>query len=362
MDPRLDPILHRAPEWLDADGPEDDVVVSSRVRLARNVSDRPFPRLLDGPRAQQLCDELEAQLEPIFENGLCLDPAGLDAPEAEFLIERSLATRDLFEASIPARILFLGDGSCGLMVNEEDHFRAQGFAAGLDLESARRLCTQVTDRLAERFRLARHDRYGFLTTCPTNAGSGMRASLMMHLPGLARARHPLQQVLQTAERASLAVRGVHGEGSRALGNLYQISNQITLGVPAKQQISAVQRFGLQAAQFERSTRASFATDEGKRTALVSDAQAAWQTLSNADRLSTAQALQSLSLVRLAILVGLGAEICGEAQPSHSALLTLCFQLQPGHLQARFGQALDPERRDVSRALMVRQGLGLSSPS
>ena len=356
MDPRLEPILHRTPTWLETDGPEGDVVVSSRVRQARNLAQTPFPRLIAGDEAQRLCDEVAETLAPLFRNGLVLDPGDLASAEAEFLIERSLATRDLVEASVPTRVLFLGDGSLALMVNEEDHFRVQGFSAGLDLHAAHLAANQLSEEIARRFRLARHSKYGYLTACPTNVGSGMRASLMLHLPALARATQPLHQMIQVARRANLAVRGVHGEGSRALGNLYQISNQITLGVPSGEQVSTIESFGRELIEYERRERTSLLRDPAARDALVADAQEAYLKLSTADAISTAEALTKLSVLRLALLAGIGEELGIDQPPTASQVLTLCFQLQPGHLQARFGQSLDPARRDRSRAILVRQGL------
>lgn len=315
--------------------------------------------MLDGAQAGEICEQAEQGLGPLFRDGLVLDPDGLDHAEAEFLVERSLATRDLVDAAVPTRVLFLGDGSLALMVNEEDHFRAQGFAPGLDLQAAHRSCAKLSEEISRRFRLARHDRFGFLTACPTNVGSGMRASLMLHLPALARATTPLHHVIQVARRANLAVRGVHGEGSRALGNLYQISNQITLGVPAKKQVATIDAFGRKLIEYERTQRANLLRETGLRAALLADATEAWRKLSSAEALSTAEALTKLSVLRLALLANVGDELgAGTTLPSARDVLTLCFQLQPGHLQARFGQSLDPERRDRSRALLVRQGLGL----
>lgn len=331
-------------------------MVSSRVRQARNLAQTPFPRLIGGDRAQQICQEAEGALAALFVHGLVLDPGELDPAEAEFLIERSLATRDLVESSVPTRVLFQGDGTLALMVNEEDHFRVQGFAAGLDLMAAFDTARGLTEEISQRFRLARHNRFGYLTACPTNVGSGMRASLMLHLPALARASHPLHQMIQVARRANLAVRGVHGEGSRALGNLYQISNQITLGVPSVEQVATIESFGRELIGYERRERQALVRDEEGRAALAADAREAFVKLSTADAISTAEALTKLSVLRLALLAGIGAELEIKDPPSAQQVLTLCFQLQPGHLQARFGQSLDPAQRDRSRALLVRRGL------
>ncbi len=358
MDPRLEPILHCTPEWLKPDGPEADIVVSSRVRLARNLKNFPFPRQLNPDQAKEICERATSCLSSMFENGLVLDPTELEAQEAEFLIERSLASRDMFESGHPGRIFFRGDGTLGLMVNEEDHFRVQGFARGLDLSVAYQRGSELLHQLNQEFQLARHPKYGYLTACPTNAGSGMRASLMLHLPAMARLRTPLQQTLQTAQKSSLAVRGVHGEGSQSIGFFYQISNQLTLGPKASEQLQKVAEFGRVVCGYERETRERMVSQPGSRVELIEDAQKAWQLIRESEQITSGQALRALSELRLAIMCGLGPELELDRPPSAQELLELSFQLQPGHLQARFGLALDPMRRDVSRAQALRRGLDL----
>lgn len=356
MDPRLEPILHRTPEWLKPDGPEADIVVSSRVRLARNLKDFPFPRQLQPEQAKEICERAVACLAPMFHNGLVLNPTELEAQEAEFLIERSLASRDMFESAQPGRIFFRGDGTLGLMVNEEDHFRVQGFARGLDLAKAYQFGTELVNELNKEFHIARHPKYGYLTACPTNAGSGMRASLMLHLPAMARLRTPLQQTLQTAQKSSLAVRGVHGEGSQTIGFFYQISNQLTLGPSAAEQLQKVAEFGRAVCGYERETRDRLVSQPGSRAELIEDANKAWQLICKSEQITSGQALRALSELRLAVMCNLGQELEMDSPPNAQELLELSFQLQPGHLQARFGLALDPLRRDVSRAQALRRGL------
>lgn len=358
MDPRLEPILHRTPEWLKPDGPEADIVVSSRVRLARNLKNFPFPRQLKPDQAKEICERAVGCLSPMFQNGLVLDPTELEAQEAEFLIERSLASRDMFESAQPGRIFFRGDGTLGVMVNEEDHFRVQGFARGLDLTRAYQHGSGLVRQLNQEFQIARHAKYGYLTSCPTNAGSGMRASLMLHLPAMARLRTPLQQTLQTAEKSSLAVRGVHGEGSQTIGFFFQISNQLTLGPTAAEQLQQITEFGRVVCGYERETRERLLSQPGSRAELIDDAQKAWQLIRDSEQITSGQALRALSELRLAVMCNLGDELNLDRPPNAQELLELSFQLQPGHLQARFGIALDPMRRDLSRAQALRRGLQL----
>ncbi|MBC8330328.1 MAG: hypothetical protein ISR76_03165 [Planctomycetes bacterium] len=356
MDPRLEPLLDKLPAWLQPGGPDSDVVVASRVRLARNLAARRFPALLATEEAREICQMARDRLSSFFQDGLILEPSGFRGADADLLVERSLATRDLLDAPRPTLVLFNGEESVGLLVNEEDHFRIQAFASGLNLQVAIRSAQPLSRRLARSFDLARSARYGWLTACPTNTGTGLRASLLLHLPALSRARIPLQRMLQTAQKSFLAVRGVHGEGSRALGHLYQISNQRTLGTDLGQQLHVIEDFGGEVTRYEREVRQALLRDDANRRALIADVERAYLQLNDAEGLSTAEALEALSTLRLAMLCGLSPELGYDLDPER--LLTDSFQIQPGHLQARIGAELDPGQRDASRARLLRDSLGL----
>lgn len=357
MDPRLRPLLGTLPAWLEPGGPEDDVVVASRVRLARNLADGPFPAQMQLGPASDFVRRAEKALEGALRGGSGLDPASLPPADCEFLVERSLASRDLIHAGRASWVYFEPLGLGGVMVNEEDHFRIQGYAAGLDLDSALRRAQRLERRLRRHFEIAAHRKFGYLTSCPTNAGSGMRGSLLLHLPALVRAKAPMQRALQTARGASLAVRGLHGEGSRALGRLYQISNQRTLGSSSVEQAHAVAEFGREVAKYERQTRARFREDPAARRDLIVEVQRAHGRLSGAASLTTAEALEVLSTIRLAALAGL-AEEAGHDYHPHTVLQQM-FQLQPGHLQAHLGREMEPGERDSARAAFLREALDLA---
>jgi protein arginine kinase len=355
MDSRLQKLLETEPGWLQAGGPESDVVVSSRVRLARNVAGFAFPQQLNADRADELAAASADCLRRSKLEGVVLEPRSLGAADADLIVERSLATRDLMSASRPTQVFFCTQGLHGVMVNEEDHFRIQGLAAGLNLNLAFERAQRLERRLRNSFDFAVSDRFGFLTSCPTNTGSGMRASLMLHLPALARAKANMQRALQAARVASLAVRGVHGEGSHALGHFYQISNQRTMGVSAQDQLKAVTDFGLVVAGYERDTRQKFCGDTDINRVLREDLVAAIDLLGKAEALTTAQALDALSILRLGALLNLTADFGFASTPER--LLSLCFKLQPGHLQARTGNEMSPEQRDVARAALLKMELG-----
>jgi len=354
MDQRLQPLLGLAPAWLGEGGPESGVVVASRVRLARNLADAPFPAQMQLGPASDFVRRAATALEGSIKDGCGLDPASLGAAECEFLVERSLASRDLIHAGRATWIYFDPRGLSAVMVNEEDHFRLQGYAAGLDLESALRRAQRLERRVRHHFELAAHPHYGYLTSCPTNAGSGMRGSLLLHLPALARAKAPLQRALQTARSSSLAVRGLHGEGSRALGRLYQISNQKTLGKSSAAQAQEVTDFGRGVADFEVKTRQALRDDPVARQDLVAEVAKAHARLLEAPSLTTAEALEILSTIRLAALAGLAEEVGHDYGPQE--VLQQMFQIQPGHLQARLGREMEPGERDRTRAELLRAAL------
>jgi len=359
MDARLEPLLERTPDWLSGEGPESEVVVASRVRLARNLSATPFPLQMEEQKAREMLSECKKHLKAIIADGVVLEPAELGPADAEFLIERSLASRDLFEAQRPALVFFREDGRNGLMVNEEDHFRGQGFASGLDLEIAYKHCQEIIHPLETSFPVATHPKFGYLTACPTNVGSGMRASLLLHLPALARKKAPLQHILHTAQKSGLTVRGVHGEGSRDLGHLYQISNQKTLGGDSSMQLKSVEEFGGQVVAYENGTREEIFETEPSRRGLLRDVEQAYTRLQESTRITTSQALGALSILRLASLGGL----LGQSGIDFTAeqLLIQSFSLQPGHLQARIGAEMDPVHRDSYRATLLRESLGIAGP-
>lgn len=356
MDERLRPLRDRSPAWLQAGGPEDDVVIAARVRLARNLATGPFPQTMSHEQAQGLVEQVRGLLAGEGEDASLLDPAELDEADAEFLVERSAASRDLLHCGRPCLLWFEPGGLRGLMVNEEDHFRIQGFAPGADLEGALRHARWVERQLREVFRYAADAEHGFLTSCPSNAGSGMRASLLLHLPAMARAKTPMQRTLQAARSASLEVRGVHGEGSRALGNLYQISNQRTLGTTAQEQLRSVEEFGKEVATYERGTRRRMSEDSGARRELIDDVRRAAALLRDAPGLATPEALEALSMLRLGALAEVSAD--AEAPSEERLLLQLCFGLQPGHLQSGMGRSMEPADRDKARAERIRSVLGI----
>ena len=355
MNAHLDPLVDRSPAWLLPGGPDSDVVVASRVRFARNVVGLPFPQRLTAVQADDFRRQVREKLDDLVGDGVWLKPNELSPSEGDFLVERSLATRDLLLAERPTLLLFDPGEALGMLVNEEDHFRAQAFAAGSNLDVALRVARPLVQGLGKKFLLAKHARWGFLTSCPTNVGTGMRASLLLHLPATARSKLQIDQLLKAAKSSFLAVRGVHGEGSRALGQFFQVSNQRTLGTTVEEQIEKVSSFAAEIMSRERANRHALLSEPALSGMLLQDVARAHQRMKEADSLSTAAALDSLSLLRLAALAELDTDF---ALPDPHLLLQNSFQIQPGHLQARIGVPLEPSQRDSARARLLRSALGL----
>lgn len=345
--------------WLEPGGPESDVVVSCRVRLARNVFGFPFAPKLEPARASELCERMRAVLSSRALDG---ETHWISMSEASLLLrlmlrERHLISRDLApgedgRAAPPGRgVAFGGDERLSVMVNEEDHLRIQSLASGFDLETAFGRARDL-DRALERevtFSFTRE--LGYLTGCPTNVGTGMRASVMLHLPALSMVRSELEKVFAAAQRTGLAVRGMYGEGSRAIGDFYQISNQITLGRTEALLIDDLRALVPVICNFERTVRKALLDDQ--RAALQDRVSRSYGMLRTSLSLPTEGALAHLSNVRLGYHLGL------QRGPSLKVLNELGVQVQRGHVQAlTLPEASDgliaPSERDRLRAGLLRQ--------
>lgn len=355
IETRLQALLQTTPAWLKTGGPLEDVVVSARVRLARNVADCAFPEQLDVAAAEEILAAASSELRSCDIDGNVLEVRSLTDSSKDFVLERNLASRELLNVERPTMLFYGLRGAHSVMVNEEDHYRIQGISKGLDLDSALRRAQRVERIVSTVHEFATSEDYGYLTSCPTNTGSGMRASIMLHLPALARAKIPLQRSLQAARAAGLAVRGVHGEGSRAIGHLYQISNQRTLGSSSSAQLLAVSNYGHEVASYERSVRQQYSDDTRARVALTVDLKQVLRQIKEAKQLTTRQALACISLLNLGVNTGVCQEIGFSINPHR--LLQLSFAVQPGHLQMAAATSMNANQRDTARADRMRLELG-----
>jgi protein arginine kinase len=355
-------LASRVGSWLTSEGPDADVVVSCRVRLARNVVGYPFVPKLEEKSALDLCEILRQHLLSVELDGETLWVEMKDAPVVLRLMlrERHLISRDMAPVeestkTLPGRAVAFGEReTLSIMVNEEDHLRVQAIEAGFDIDSAWR-SAQTVDRLLEgRVEFAVSERLGYLTGCPTNVGTGLRASVMLHLPALGLVRSELEKVFAAAQRTGLAVRGLYGEGSKAAGDFYQVSNQVTLGRTEDDLIEDLRSLVPVIVNFERKVRTALLEDQG--AALRDRISRSIGLLRTSRAMPTEAALAHLSNVRL------GKHLAIDEGPSISLLNELGIQVQKGHLQALApGGAdadvvLDVSERDRFRAGFLRQRL------
>jgi protein arginine kinase len=354
-------LASRVGSWLDPQAPESDVVMSCRVRLARNLDGFPFISRLSPDRSIELAERARVALTDASIDGeTWWVPMAEAAPVLRLLLlERNLISRDLVSSeesseAAPGRAVAFGETeTVSVMVNEEDHLRLQAMAAGFDLDLAWQRA-QVLDRYLEtRLPYAFTKKLGYLTGCPTNVGTGLRASVMLHLPALGLVRTELEKVFTAAQRTGLAVRGMHGEGSRAAGDFYQISNQVTLGRSEEQLIDDLKALVPVIADFERNLRDSLLREQ--RAPLQDRISRSFGMLRSARAMPTEGALAHLSNMRMGIHMGLF------RSATIDTLNQLGVQVQKGHVQALTGeieapQLLDVDERDERRAALLRTRL------
>jgi protein arginine kinase len=336
----------RPARWLAASAPHGDIILSSRVRLARNLEGRRFPHSTGTDGLTLLREEIVAGLGRVDRlSGADLwTMESLGELERRFLLERHLISVDLVR-NVPGRALMVSeDEAMGIMVNEEDHLRLQTFSAGLSARAALESARALADAVETELPFARHDRLGYLTACPTNVGTGMRASVLAHLPGLSLSGD-IEKVLSSLRRLNFTVRGFYGEGSGVMGALYQISNSVTLGVAEEEIVDELLRHTTKVLDCERQARKAVA---GRDVARLEDrVWRAFAILSHSRMLSTREAFELLSDVRLGASQGILTGV------DESVLNVLLMSVQGAHLQIAQDREMGPEQRDRARASYVR---------
>ncbi len=340
----------RASDWMKGDGPFSDVVMSSRVRLARNLAGFPF---LSKTSATQRREIACACRDHLMDSGIAESMLWVDLPDSsemdrQILVERHLISRQHAKGGEPRGVAIALDESVSVMVNEEDHLRIGVLRSGMQLDDGFAHANQIDDLLEQRAGYAYSSRFGYLTACPTNVGSGIRISVMLHLPALVMTGE-IEKVKQAANDMHLAVRGFHGEGTEATGDLYQISNQTTLGRTEQEMLADFQREIIpKVIEYEHAARQAMAD---RRTYLLDDRiHRAQGVLTSARLLSSSEALALLSHLRLGVSMGRIADI------ELGLINELILLTQPAHLQRIAGGRLDGEQRREFRAEFVRRRL------
>jgi protein arginine kinase len=336
-------------EWMRADGPESDVVISCRIRLARNIAGFPFISRLSSDSRNQIVQLVRGLLktDPQKQPMQFLNVEALSNLDCQLLVERQLISRELARAE-GARGVIVGTGERhSVMINEEDHLRIQVYHSGFALDECWKACDALDDQIEAGTSYAFHEKLGYLTACPTNVGTGIRVSVMVHLPALRMSRE-IQKVHQSAQKMNLAVRGLYGEGSQAMGDFYQISNQVTLGKSEEDLISNLQKVVVKLFQWERRARVELL--KMKHAELHDQVSRAYGVLSSARSISSEETMHLLSSLRLGVQMQLIDNI------SINTINELFLNTQPAHLQKLQGEKLETTERNLARATYLRQRL------
>jgi len=345
----LEQLTREASPWLDASGPHSDLVLSTRVRLARNLVGVPFTHRARDEQLVSVLGAVERAAEgaAAFQRGGLLKMHELTPIDRQFLVERHLVSHELSDGARP-RGLYVATGErLSIMVNEEDHLRLQALCSGFQLAEAWALAEHADEELEGALEYAFSDELGYLTACPTNVGTGMRASVLIHLPALVLTKQ-IDKVLKSIVQVGLAVRGLYGEGSQVMGNLFQISNQTTLGHSEQESVESLDRVSRQILDYE----------ERARDVLMRDAKGqiedkVWRAYGS---LRYGRSMTSEEVINLCSAIRLGVALGFAGLPPLKALNELLVLTQPAHLTRRAGRELDAPERNVLRADLVRSHL------
>lgn len=337
-------------KWMESQEGQEDIVISSRIRLARNLLDLPFPLRLDQNSANECLQRVKAvcaEEMPDALNGV--EFTGFDQLsnlDRRILVEKHLISPGHAESKSPCGAILLNqDGSLSTMVNEEDHLRIQCLLPGLQLSAGYELAQQMDDFLESKLEYAFDEKYGYLTSCPTNVGTGLRASVMLHLPAM-QMTGQTAQILQNIGQLGMTVRGLYGEGTEVSGNFFQMSNQTTMGQSEEEICSHLQIVTEQIVEQERMLRERLKLD--LKYQLEDKIGRALGILNHARIINSTEALALLSDVRLGINLG----ILSGIQPY--ALNQLIISIRPAHLQKCTAQEMDALQRDIKRAEIIRE--------
>lgn len=332
---------------------DSEIIVSSRVRLARNVRGWPFPGWAAETDRIKLCSTLRDALThtSLLKGSLFIDMDVLQPADRDLLRERHLISNELAERGRGSGVMVSADETLAVMLNEEDHLRMQGIARGLDLVDTWRRLTRLDSELEELVDYEYSPRLGYITACPSNVGTGLRASVMLHLPGL-KLLEEIDALLNGLEKLGLAVRGIWGEGSEAWGNMYQISNLSSLGESEESIVDGMVRAVQEVVTHEENARERMI--ESRETFFLDHVGRALGVLENARMLSSKEAIELLSVVRL------GVEMDRVRNLDADSVGQMMLMTQPGHLQKIAQASLESEKRDEMRAAMIRRKLGKAS--
>lgn len=335
--------------WVATSGRWDDLVISSRVRLARNIRHFPFSHWASSSDLERVSTTCLESLRccSLMQGSDAISVEELDPNDRKYLVERYLISRELAEGGLERWVVIDKNEVASVMINEEDHLRLQVLLSGLNVVDAWQRVDRLDDEISQHLEYAFSPRIGYLTACPTNVGTGIRVSVMAHLPGLVYTQE-IKKVLGAVTQIGLTVRGFAGEGSEISGNLFQISNQWTLGASEEETLEKIERILDQIVLKERQAQEQLWS---LNRAMIEDrVYRAYGLLAHARIISTKEAIELLSQIRLGLNLGLFNGI------TYADINEVIVGVRPAHLQKRVGQNLSTAQRDVERARMLRTWL------
>jgi protein arginine kinase len=343
----LDELTRTSGEWLRGAGPESDIVMCSRIRLARNLNDFPFINRASRSEKAEIEAHARAAIVAANENLTYFELNPRSKLDLQFLVERQLISRELAGADYPRGVAIGPHENISIMVNEEDHLRIQAMHSGLSLHDVWERINALDDQLEERLSYAFSPQLGYLTACPTNVGTGIRVGVMLHLPALVQTKQ-IDKVFRALQKINLAVRGLYGEGTQASGDFYQISNQQTLGKSELELIRNLTEVVPQIIEYERTARTKLVNE--RRQHLHDQVSRAYGVLKTAHTISSEETMLLLSSVRMGINLGLIDDL------EIPTVNELFIHTQPAHLQKIQGSPLEVDERNIARASYLRSRL------
>jgi protein arginine kinase len=343
----ITPLIEAKAELTDGGLAPEPIVLSTRIRLARNLSGEAFPGWSDPTQRADILTRCHEALSPLapFKDGVFLDLADLTPLEKQVVVERRLVSRELIEATDGTGVIISPSQGLAIMINEEDHLRIQGMHSGFNFRKTWDEVDAIDNQIEDCLDYAFSDDYGYLTACPTNVGTGLRASAMLHLPGLVMRGH-MEKVVRMVNQLGLAVRGSLGEGSEATGSIFQISNQQTLGESEEQILKRL--INILHAIIEQENNARGVMLEKQPGVILDKIGRAYGILRNGHLLSSQEAVNLLSLMRLAVDIGMLPD------EKRAQIDRLTMEVQPGHVQCTIKADIEPEERDHMRAGRMRE--------
>jgi protein arginine kinase len=348
----IDDLINQTSEWLKGTGPQSDIAISSRIRLARNIDGLKFVDWSDDKTKNRVIQlsEKAVSASSLLQGALYINMTALSPLDKQFLLERHLISREHAIETEYKSVFIDHSEISSIMINEEDHLRFQVMQSGIALYDAWAIMTKLEKGLGKNIKFAFSDEWGYLTACPTNTGTGLRASVMMHLPAIVITAQ-INGLIKALSKLGLTVRGFFGEGTEATGNFFQVSNQVTMGHKEEETIDNLTRIVSQIIAQERGSRDFL--KEKKKDIIEDKVSRAYATLESAHIITSSETIDLLSLVRLGISLGMVKNLNAQK------LNELFILIQPAHLQKLSGKELSPADRDIKRAELIKERLGSS---